>query len=227
MKTAIGYVRVSSEDQADSGLGLEAQRERIKAFCTLKGMELTEVYEEAGVSGGKALETRPAGAKLLAIARKGKPVVVVAKFDRLFRSVADAATIIADFDRKGIELVAIGEGFDMTNPYGRAMAQMATVFAELERAMIRERTRAAMGVKQSRGERISRHAPFGWDFGPDGKLVKNAKEQEALNLIRELRAAGMSYRNIAAHLDQIGIQSKRGARWVHTAVKSILTRKAG
>src|SRR5208283_1221457 len=111
-------------------------------------------------------------------ARKSKAVVVVAKFDRLFRSVADAAATIADFDRKGIQLVAIAEGFDMTNIYGRAMAQMASVFAELERAMIRERTRTAMNVKRSRGERISRHAPFGWEFGADGKLVENAREQE-------------------------------------------------
>jgi DNA invertase Pin-like site-specific DNA recombinase len=77
--------------------------------------------------------------------------------------VADAAQTIAEFDRLGIELVAIAEGFDMTNPYGRAMAQMASVFAELERAMIRERTRAALKVKRDRRERISRHAPVGWD----------------------------------------------------------------
>src|SRR5207302_10212473 len=106
-------------------------------------------------SGGKPLESRPAGAKLLATARKSKPIVVVAKLDRLFRSVADAATVIADFDRKGIQLVAVAEGFDMTNPYGRAMAQMASVFAELERAMIRERTKSAMSVKRSRAERMS------------------------------------------------------------------------
>jgi DNA invertase Pin-like site-specific DNA recombinase len=226
MKTAIGYIRVSSEEQADSGLGLEAQRERIKAFCTLKGLELVEVFEDAGVSGGKPLEARPAGARLLAIARKNKPVVIVAKFDRLFRSVADAAGIIADFDRKGIEMVAIAEGFDMTNPYGRAMAQMASVFAELEREMIRERTRAALNVKRSRGERISRHAPFGWEFGTDGKLVENAAEQGALALMRELRSSGLSYRAIAAELDRRAIQPKRGTTWVHTAVKAILTRKA-
>ena len=76
--------------------------------------------------------------------------------DRLFRSVADAGQTITDFDRRDIELVAISEGFDMTNPYGRAMAQMASVFAELERTMIRERTRAAMKVKRGRRERISR-----------------------------------------------------------------------
>ena len=165
MKAAIGYIRVSSEDQADSGLGLEAQRQRIRAYCESKDLQLTEIFEDPAVSGGKALSSRPAGAKLLIVARRGKSVIVVAKFDRLFRSVADAAQSIVDFDKMGIELVAIAEGFDMTNPYGRAMAQMASVFAELERAMIRERTRAAMGGKgdipHSSGNRGSESACSG------------------------------------------------------------------
>jgi DNA invertase Pin-like site-specific DNA recombinase len=93
---------------------------------------------------------------------------------------SDAANVIADFDKRSIELIAIAEGFDMTTPYGRAMAQMASVFAELERAMIRERTRSAMSVNRSRGERISGHAPFGRDFGADGHLVENAHEQKII-----------------------------------------------
>ena len=70
MQPAIGYIRVSSEEQADSGLGLEAQRQKIQPYCTLKGLELVEVYEDAGVSGGKPLDRRAAGARLLCAARK-------------------------------------------------------------------------------------------------------------------------------------------------------------
>jgi DNA invertase Pin-like site-specific DNA recombinase len=226
MNDAIGYIRVSSEEQADSGLGLEAQRQRITAYCTMKGLRLAEVFVDPGISAGKPLASRPAGSRLLAAARKGKAVVVVAKLDRLFRSVADAANVIDDFDKKGIQLVAISEAFDMTSPYGRAMAQMASVFAELERAMIRERTRSAMGVKRSRGERISGYAPFGWDFGPDGRLVENAREQKIIARMRQLRAEGLSYRGIGTRLDEEGIRPKRGRRWIHTAVKSILARNA-
>ena len=142
MRDALGYIRVSSEEQADSGLGLEAQRQRIAAYCVMKELHLAEVFEDPGISGGKPLASRPAGSQLLDAAKKSKAPVIVPKLDRLFRSVADAANVIADFDKKGIQLVAIGENFDMTSPYGRAMAQMASVFAELERAMIRERTRA-------------------------------------------------------------------------------------
>jgi DNA invertase Pin-like site-specific DNA recombinase len=110
------YVRVSSEEQADSGLGLEAQRQRIAAYCTIKGLNLAEEFEDPGISAGKPLASRPAGSKLLAAARKGKAVVVVAKLDRLFRSVADAANVIDDFDKRGIQLVAIAESFDIKAP---------------------------------------------------------------------------------------------------------------
>jgi DNA invertase Pin-like site-specific DNA recombinase len=106
------------------------------------------------------------------------------------------------------------------------MAQMASVFAELERAMIRERTRSAMSVKRSRGERISGHAPFGWDFGRGGRLVRNAREQKVIARVRQLRAQGLSYRGIAKRLDGERIRPKRGRRWVHTTVKSILMRNA-
>ena len=114
----------------------------------------------------------------------------------------------------------------MTNPYGRAMAQMASVFAELERAMIRERTRAAMKVKRGRRERISRQAPYGWDFGPKGKLVDNAVEQEVLGLIARLREERNSLRVIAAMLNELGIVSKNGGRWRHSSVVRILARTA-
>jgi DNA invertase Pin-like site-specific DNA recombinase len=226
MEDALGYIRVSSEEQADSGLGLEAQRQRIAAYCAMKGLHLAEVFADPGISGGKPLASRPAGSQLLAAAIKSKTPVIVAKLDRLFRSVADAANVIADFDKKGIQLVAIAESFDMCSPYGRAMAQMASVFAELERAMIRERTLSAMNVKRSRGERISGHAPYGWDFGSCGRLVENAREQEVIVRIRQLRAEGFSYRGIAARLEAEGILPKRGRRWAHTTVKSTLSRKA-
>jgi DNA invertase Pin-like site-specific DNA recombinase len=106
------------------------------------------------------------------------------------------------------------------------MAQIASVFAELERAMIRERTRSAISVKRSRGERISGHAPFGWDFGPRGRLVENADEQKVIARMPLLRAEGLSYRGIAARLDREGIRPKRGRRWIHTTVNSILLRSA-
>ena len=206
MADALAYIRVSSDDQADSGLGLEAQRQRIADYCQLKGLRLAEVFEDPGVSGGKPLASRPAGSQLLAAAHKTKSLAIVAKLDRLFRSVADAASVIADFDEKGIRLVALSEGFDLRNPYGRAMARMASVFAELERALIRERTRTALDVKRSRGGRISGHAPYGWDFGSGGLFLKNCREQRMIAQMHHLRTEGVSSRSIATRLDREGIR---------------------
>jgi DNA invertase Pin-like site-specific DNA recombinase len=194
----------------------------IEKCATLKGL----VFEDPSVSGGKALASRPAGSQLLAAVYKSKALVIVAKLDRLFRSVAGAAHVITDFDKKSIRLVAQSEGFDLRNPYGRAMARMASVFAELERALIQERTRRAMDVKRSRGERISGHAPYGWDFGTGGLLIENRRDQRIIARMRQLRTEGMSFRGIATRLDREGIPPKRGRRWAHTTVKSILRRNA-
>jgi DNA invertase Pin-like site-specific DNA recombinase len=170
------------------------------------------------------LATRPAGSQLVAEAQKNKPILVVAKFDRLFRSVADAAQTIADFEKKGIELAAISEGFDMGSPYGRAMAQMASVFAELERAMIRERTKAAMNVKRARNERMSHQIPFGWDEGEKGIWVRNDQEQQTIAWMKAARSQGMSLRKITALLNDQGVEPKRAKRWLHSSVLRILTR---
>jgi Resolvase, N terminal domain len=86
MRTALGYVRVSTDEQAERGLGLEAQGQRIRAYCEMKGLNLTTVFEDPGLSGGKQLGSRSTGGRLLAEARRTHPVVVVARLDRLFRS---------------------------------------------------------------------------------------------------------------------------------------------
>jgi DNA invertase Pin-like site-specific DNA recombinase len=125
MPDALGYVRVSSEEQADSGLGLEAQHQRIAAYCAMKGLRLAELFEDAGVSGGKPLASRPAGSQLLAAANKSKALVIVAKLDRLFRSVADAANVIADFEKKGIQMVAMRTD-TLPNPAGLGFAPVAS-----------------------------------------------------------------------------------------------------
>src|SRR5262245_10623214 len=87
MEEAISYIRVSSEEQADSGLGLEAQRQRIAAYCQMKGLRLAQVFEDPAISGGKPLASRPAGSQLLAAVKKRTAIVIVAKLDRLFVAV--------------------------------------------------------------------------------------------------------------------------------------------
>ena len=103
---------------------------------------------------------------------------------------------------------------------------MAAGFAELERNLIRERTATALQHKKSKGEYVG-EVPFGFDLDADGKtLTINAIEQEAIGLIRELRECGLSYRSIASQLETTGVRTKKGNRWIHTTIRSILTRAA-
>jgi len=145
------YRRCSLDDMHH---GPAAQADRIEAWARNQNVLVERDFFDDGVSGSIPLAERPQGAVMLNALKKkaGERLVVVAKLDRLFRSVADAATTIDSWDKAGIKLVAIGENFDMGSPLGRAMAQLASVFAELERAMIRERTKAALASKKARGE---------------------------------------------------------------------------
>lgn len=227
MTHAIGYVRVSTEEQADSGLGLEAQRRRIISYCSMKNLELAEMFCDDGVSGSKPLKKRPQGVKLLSSLRKAKPVVVIAKLDRIFRSVLDCTSTIEHFDKMGVGLISLAENFDtsQSNPFARAMLQMVSIFAELERSLIRQRTWEAMNVKRLRGERISHNPRYGYEFTPDYLVVECKHEQEVVKQIREMRGDGMSLQKIADCLNAKQIPSKCGVRWCHPAVRSVLSQE--
>src|SRR5258708_39426404 len=106
MKDAICYIRVSSEEQADSGLGLEAQRRCIAAYCQMKGLHLAEVFEDPGISGGKPLVSQRASIILLAAAQQINALVFFSRFYPPSRSVADAATVISYLHKNGIRLVS-------------------------------------------------------------------------------------------------------------------------
>jgi DNA invertase Pin-like site-specific DNA recombinase len=215
----LAYRRVSTDHQ---DLGLESQTSRISAWCQSKDSAIGADYVDEGVSGGIPLAERPQGFRLLSDAQPGD-VIVVVKLDRLFRSVADAAMTLATWAKQDVQLVSLTEGFDMTTIYGRAMAQMASVFAELERGMIRERTQAALDQKRKNGEKISRFPPFGWKFV--GKRVEVfPREQDALELMRLWRENGDSLATIARRLDENKVKPKRSRRWSKTAVAHILER---
>lgn len=208
------YRRVSTDVQE---IGLDAQQATIDHW--LESREC-QTFTDEGVSGAIPMAKRPEGARLLATAVKGD-IIVAAKMDRLFRSVADAANTLADWKKAGIKLVAITEGFDMTTAFGRAMAQMASVFAELERAMISERTRNALAAKRLRGERTG-SVPFGKRL-EHGLLVDDPDEIATLAHMRQWRADGHSLRTIADMLRKAGLRNKNGRkRWCHTSVASIL-----
>lgn len=221
MKTAtngaIGYVRVSTEEQSSEGVSLGAQEERIRAYATLRGLDLVEIVREEGVSGGKPLSVRPGGGRVLAaVASRNVGAVIVAKLDRAFRNAADCLAVTADWDKRGVALHVLdmgGNSLDTASAMGRMFLTMAAGFAELERNLIRERTAAALAHKKSKGERVGT-VPLGWRAAKEGKnLVALPKEQAALARVFALAESGLSLCETARRLNAEGVPTKRGGRW--------------
>src|SRR5271165_5979441 len=152
---AIAYLRVSTDEQAVSGLGLAAQESAIRAECARRGLAVLAVYTDAGLSA-KNLDRPALGDALAALDGGRASVLMVAKLDRLTRSVHDATGLMAAAERAGWGLVALDVAVDTTTPQGAAMAQVLAVFAELERRLIGERTKAALAVKRAQGVRLGR-----------------------------------------------------------------------
>ena len=208
---AIGYIRVSTEKQADRGVSLEAQSEKVRAMAVVQGAELAEVIVDAGESA-KSLD-RPGMARLLAMVdSKAVDVVIIAKLDRLTRSVKDLAELLERFTRRGVSLVSVAESLDTGTAAGRLVLNIMTAVSQWEREAIGERTRDAMSHKKANGERVGT-IPFGFRMGEDGLLAEDAAEQGVLSRIRELKAAGRTVREIADELNRQGYTTRRGTAW--------------
>lgn len=217
---AIVYVRVSTEEQGKSGLGLEAQRQKALAYCQLHDHEVVEVVEDAGASG-KSLD-RPGMARVLqAVDRREVEVVVVAKLDRATRSVRDLGELLERFNRSKVALASVSEHLDTSTAAGRMVVGMLGVIAQWERETIVERITDAMGVKRRRGERVSRFAPAGWKFDGD-RLVEDTVVRDALRQAQSMQAAGHSLREIAVALNASGHRTQLGRAHHAMSVKRLL-----
>ncbi len=166
---AVGYARVSTEEQAKEGYGLDAQTRSIHAYCQAQGWDLGEVYTDAGKSG-KAIVGREELARLLADAEAGGfQRVVFAKLDRLARSLRDLLTICDRLEAASVGIVSIGESIDTGTPGGRMMRNMLGTIAEFERDTSNERTRAGIAEVLRQGITVG-HLPVGYRRR-DGKLI--------------------------------------------------------
>ena len=223
---AVGYRRVSTQDQANSGLGLEAQTTAIETAVARLGLTLCQTFTDAGLSGGLALEQRPALLNAIDLLRTGD-VLVVAKRDRLGRDVLNVAMIERLVERRGARVhSAAGEGSDDDGPTGRLMRQIIDCFAQYERELIRARTRAAMAAAKVRGQRVG-HLPFGQQLADDGRtLVPNQGEQQTLALVRRLRRLGYAQADIATELNRLGFRTRRGGLFQRSFVAQLLQRHA-
>lgn len=229
---AIGYVRCSTQEQADRGIGLEVQGERIRAYCTMRKLSLVRVISDPGVSGGKPLAKRKGGKDLLDAIKRGEATaVVMLKLDRGFRNAADCLATIERWERASISLHVVdlgGNAIDTTSAAGRFMLVVLAGAAEMERNLTRERTKSAMAVKRANGQRIGT-VPYGYDLDDDGEtLIENPQEQEVMRSMRLMRSQGYTLERIADQLTRRGIATKTGrsTEWRHQTVARILKRSA-
>jgi DNA invertase Pin-like site-specific DNA recombinase len=225
---AVAYVRVSSEEQAAFGDSLAMQADRLAIYCDLQGLELVETYREAGVSGAIPLGDRRRGKAMLARLATGAVKHVVAlKLDRLFRDAANALTLTREWDRAGVELHLVdmgGMSLNTSSAMGRMMLTMLAGFAEWERNLIAERTRAVLWHKRAKHQAYS-PTPLGFTrVGKD--LVEDDQEQATLSRIRAMAAEGMSLNAIARQLNEDGVPAKRGGKFYPSTVRYILNNRA-
>lgn len=201
----LGYVRVSTAEQADSGLGLAAQEATIRSECERRGWELLDVVADEGESG-KSLDRPGLQAALTRIAAGETDGLVAAKLDRVSRSVRDFADLLDWFDVAGATLVALDVGVDTSTPGGKLICNVFSAVAEWERDTISGRTSDGLAALRAQGKTISRPAV--------------ADHPELAGRIRAMREAGMTYQAMADVLNADRVPTLRTAgEWTVSAVR--------
>lgn len=204
--TALGYLRVSTEEQARSGLGLEAQRAAVQLEADRRGWDL-EVLVDDGYSA-KDLRRPAITTALQQLAAGDAQVLVVAKLDRLSRSLVDFAGVLELAKKQGWAVVALDLGIDMTTAVGELVASVMAAVAQWERRAIGERTAAALQAKKAGGARLG--APV---------LLQN----EVRGRIQREKAAGLTLTAIAGALNDEGVPTARGgAKWHPSTIRAVL-----
>lgn len=202
----VGYCRVSTTEQADSGLGMEAQRAAIRAECDRRGWQLLTIHEDAGASA-KTLRGRPGVAAALDDVTEGRAAaIVVAKLDRLSRSLIDFASLM-DLAKQGRwNLVALDLGIDLSTPAGEFLSSVMASAAQWERRIIGQRTKDALAVRRAQGVRLGRPS-----LTPGSVSKRIVREHDK----------GLGWSEIARRLEADGVPPVRGgARWHPSSVRA-------
>lgn len=218
---AVGYIRVSTEEQANSGLGLEAQSARIKAYCIAQGWELIALHTDAGISA-KTLNRPGLKAALDALA-PGR-ILLALKLDRLTRTARDLDDFTAQVQKQNGQWATVEGQYDTSTAMGAFMLRLVADIAQLEREQTAERTSAALQAKKVRKERLGA-TPLGYKTidTPEGKrVIVDPEEAKTVQLARDLYNSGLSLRKIAAQLTAAGRKTKRGGLWYASNVSCLM-----
>jgi len=222
---AVGYVRVSTDEQAREGVSIAAQRSRVRAYAEAKGLVLVDVLSDAGRSG-KSLD-RPALQDLLARCKRGMVGhVIVWRLDRLTRRTRHLLALVEDlFLARGIELHSVSESLDTSTPHGRFVLTLFGGLAQMERELVGDRTRAALAYKRQQHQPTS-HPPLGFRAnGPRERMVPVPEELAVVRSILRRYRAGDTYAGIARKLNAEGVPTKLGGHWHASTVRGIVQRR--
>lgn len=211
----VAYLRVSTDKQAEQGLGLEVQEAAVRKWAKANGYRVVAWTRDEGVSGSNGLDTRIGLLDAIATVRDGQAAgIVVYRLDRLARDLVLQENLLADIRRMGGDVFSTSAAEasiladDPDDPSRKMIRQVLGAVAEYERAMIRLRMRSGKARKRERGGWLGGVAPFG--YRAEGReLVPDEEEQAALSRIRELHGAGSSLRQIAGALTAEGFRPKR------------------
>jgi DNA invertase Pin-like site-specific DNA recombinase len=208
-RTAVGYVRVSTDSQGERGYGLDAQRAAIEEEATRRGWTLERIYVD--VASGKSTRRRPEYSEMLHALHNGQAsVLIVAKLDRLSRSLVDFAGLMGTSQTEGWSVDALDIGVDTSTINGELIANIIMALAQWERRIIGERTSAALAQVKASGTVLGRPRTV------DG---------ETLRLIRILRDSGKGYHAIAKTLTAEHVPSGQGGKWHAQTVRKLFMRE--
>lgn len=224
MKRTAIYTRVSTQEQAQEGYSIPAQKEKLTSYCIARDLIIHDIYIDPGYSGSNL--DRPGIHKLLEDIKAGHiDIVLVYKIDRLSRSQKDTLYLIEDvFLKNNVDLISMQESFDTSTPFGRAMVGILSVFAQLERESIRERSMLGQRERAKAGlHHGSRMSPIGYEFEGDS-LVINEYEAAQVRLIYKLFLEGKSMASIAKYMREAGFSHKYSNYKNTRTVANILSR---
>jgi DNA invertase Pin-like site-specific DNA recombinase len=228
----VAYLRVSTDRQAELGLGLDIQRAAIRIWSRANGHRIVSWAADEGASGGDGLDAREGLAEALCALRQHRANgIVVYRIDRLARDLVVQEQLLAEIWRVGGRAYSTSAAEDRyLDPEGAAddpsrtlIRQVLGAVAQYERALIRLRLRSGKARKQANGGYVGGQVPLGWR-AEEGALVADRDEQQALHRIVKLRDEGLSLRAICTVLAREEVPTKRGGCWHPYTVKLVLDR---
>ncbi len=216
----IGYVRVSTSKQGESGLSLEAQEQKVRQYCELYDLDLVAVIVDAGESA-KTLNRQGIQQAIHMLKSGTVSGLVVSKLDRLTRCIADLNYLLEDLFTTS-SLFSVGDQVDTRSPSGRLVLNLLMSVSQWEREAISQRVKVAMKVMKDKGRYTGGKSPLGWTLDELGNEIPCLKEQELIRLVRDYRVRGFSYQAIADDLTESHFTTRTGSlKFSKSAVKRI------